>query len=404
VTGVDEGNRVPEAHDVIVAGGGLVGAVTALGLARTGRRVLLVDRSRPRITSGGFDMDIRNIACSPGSRKLLEELGIWSDLLPTPYRRMEVWEERGVSELSFEAAEVDRQELGWILENSPTVCAIWEKLEMEPSATIVLGDITGITQQQDCVRLTIAQNTFQAGLLVGVDGARSTVRSLVGASVDTLATGHQALATLVRTEKGHSGVAYQRFLLDGPLALLPSREEDVSSVVWSQPPDKADQRLAASDDEFCSDLGSAIEHRLGRILEVDVRLGFPLQQHVVKSFNPMDRVLLIGDAARVLHPLAGLGANIGFEDARDLLKRAATMPMGADLGASGVWRAYARKRRVRAQLMVAAMAGFKNFYAGRDPVLLMLRNSAVGWINGVRPIKRQLILEALGMGPLASTW
>lgn len=391
-------------QDVIVVGGGLIGAAAALGLARAGRRVLLVDRERPGSAVGRFGMDIRNVACSPGSRRLLESLGVWRHLQGAPYRKMAVWEEQGTTELSFEAHEVGRRELGWILENGPTVDALWAAFGAADRASVAFGEVTAIREATDAVEITVGPEQHRAALLVGVDGARSTVRALVGVEIAPLETGHQALATLVRTERGHDGVAYQRFLLEGPLALLPSRERDVSSVVWSQPPERARGRLDAGDQAFCADLGRAIEHRLGAVLDVDRRLAFPLRQHVVDDFNPIDRVLLIGDAARVLHPLAGLGANVGFEDVRDLLAVVAELPPGADLGSRGLWRAYARKRRTRARLMVGAMTGFKNLYAAGDPVRQWLRNSAIGWVNEARPIKRQLIREALGLGPLASTW
>jgi ubiquinone biosynthesis UbiH/UbiF/VisC/COQ6 family hydroxylase len=395
-------------HDVIVVGGGLVGAATALGLSRIGSRVLLVDRTsgagNATAVHGSFGMDIRNIACSPGSRALLEHLGVWSRLEAAPYRKMLVWEDQGVTELEFDASEVDRAELGWILENGPTVGALWEMLEAHPNTEVLLGEVSDIQEHADHVAVSVGESVVTARLLVGVDGARSTVRDLLRIAVDTRPTGHQALATLVKTERGHEGVAYQRFLLDGPLALLPSADSHISSVVWSQPPDQARERLETTDGTFCRDIGSAIEHRLGEVVAVDRRLAFPLQQHVVANFNPMERVLLIGDAARVLHPLAGLGANVGFEDVRDLLVRVEGLPEGADLGGPGLWRAYARKRRVRAQLMVRAMAAFKNVYAEGDPLLQWLRNSAVGWVNGARPVKRQIIREALGLGPLASTW
>jgi ubiquinone biosynthesis UbiH/UbiF/VisC/COQ6 family hydroxylase len=393
-------------YDVIVAGGGLIGAAAALGLSQLGRRVLLVDRERPTAVVGGFGMDIRNVACSPGSRKLLERLGVWRDLDPSPYSKMLVWEEQGVAELEFEAAEVDRNELGWILENGPTVDALWEAFlaSEDANADVVLGQVMAIHEQADHIEVVVGEAAYQCALLVGVDGARSTVRELIGVEAEALDTGHHALATLVRTERGHNGIAYQRFLLEGPLALLPSRETDVSSVVWSQPPASARRRLDATEEAFCADLGVALEHRLGEIVAVDRRLAFPLKQHVVADFNPIERVLLIGDAARVLHPLAGLGANVGFEDVRDLLARVSPLPLGADLGSKGLWRAYARKRRIRARLMVGAMTGFKNLYAQGDPLGQWLRNSAIGWVNDARPVKRQLIREALGLGPLASTW
>ena len=113
--------------------------------------------------------------------------------------------------------------------------------------------------------------------------------------------------------------------------------------------------------------------------------------------------LLVGDAARVLHPLAGLGANVGFEDVRDLLARISALPTGTDPGMTGIWRAFARKRRVRAQLMVAAMAGFRQVYAEGAPLRGWLRNSAISWVNQARPLKQQIIREALGLGPLAES-
>ncbi len=394
----------PVDFDVLVAGGGLVGATAALAIAATGARVGLLDVQQPAVNRGAFGMDIRNIACSPASQALLAELGIWSDLTPASYQRMEVWEERGTAALAFHADEVGRAELGWILENSPTVATLWARLEQHPGVSIHLGEVSGVTSSADSVEVSLGPESLSARLLVGVDGARSAVRELVGAETDVLATGQMALATLVRTERPHEGVALQRFLLDGPLALLPSREAKVSSVVWSQTPEQAERRQALPEATFRAEIEAAIESRLGAVTEVDARFAFPLAQHVVQDFNPAQRVLLIGDAARVLHPLAGLGANVGFEDVRDLVGVLKRLPAGTDPGLAGVWRTFARKRRTRAQLMVAAMAGFRYAYAEASPTLTWLRNNAVGWINGTGAVKQQIIREALGLGPLASAW
>lgn len=391
-------------HDLAVIGGGLVGAVAALGLARAGRQVLLVDRARPELHLGRLGMDVRNIACSPGSRALLEAVGVWEALTGAPYRQMRVWEEQGTAEIVFTAADVGLSELGWILENSPTVIALWKMLERTPGVRILLGELSALEPGAEAVSLTVGSETVGSRLVIGADGARSRVRSLVGVGVDTLATGHQALATAVRTRAGHRGTAYQRFLLDGPLALLPGRAPDVSSVVWSQSPERAEERLAMDEAAFRADLERASEGRLGEILEADDRFVFPLAQHVVADLNPHPRVLLIGDAARVLHPLAGLGANVGFEDVRDLLARLAGLPAGGDPGTPGIWRAFARKRRIRARLMVSAMAGFRNVYAQGQPLPQWLRNDLVRAVNRSGTLKRQIIREALGLGPLASAW
>ena len=389
-------------HDVLLVGGGLVGAAAALGLARSGRSVVLVDRSRPKASAGRFGMDVRNIACSPASRALLEALGVWSSLHGAPYVRMCVWEERGTAALHFDAADAGRAELGWILENGPTVEALWQRLEAEAGVEIRIGTLDEIGVDADRVRVTVDGRSCTGRLLVGVDGARSAVRERVGVAVQTLATGQQALATVVRTEQAHQGVAYQRFLLDGPLALLPSAEPNLSSVVWSQSPDAAARRQALGDAPFCAELEAAIEARLGRIEATDERLTFPLQQHVVADFNPAPRVLLIGDAARVLHPLAGLGANVGFEDVRDLLAIVNRLPLAADLGAPGIWRAFARRRAVRARMMVTAMSVFRRGYAGSGPLETWVRNRAVDWVDHTPLVKSQIIQEALGLGPVAT--
>lgn len=403
MTAVSVADRAAE-FDVIVVGGGLVGATAALAIADRGARVALLDVRHPELSHGEFGMDIRNIACSPASQALLANVGVWADLAPAPYVRMQVWEERGTAALEFGASDACRRELGWILENSPTVVALWSRIEDHPGIETRLGAVTGLHSDEDQVTISLGAEQMTARLLVGVDGARSAVREFAGAGTEVLATGQMALATLVRTEFEHGGVALQRFLLDGPLALLPSRERNVSSVVWSQSPSEAERRRTLPAADFCAEIETAIEARLGGVQAVDGRFTFPLAQHVVRDFNPEPRVLLIGDAARVLHPLAGLGANVGFEDVRDLLAVLDRLPANADPGGAGIWRVFARKRRTRARLMVAAMAGFRYAYAESSPALTWLRNSAVGWINTSDTMKQQLIREALGLGPLAAAW
>ena len=397
---------VAEPCDVIVVGGGLVGATVALGIARSGRKVRLFDRTRPqprvRVNYGCFDMDIRNVAVSPASQVLLMELGVWESLTPAAISSMHVWEEQGTGSIDFSATDVRASALGWLVENHPTVEALWTLLENEDAVTRCVGDsLEAVEPATGQVTLHTSQDAYPAQLLIGVDGATSRVRELVATELEVQPTGHHALATLVRTELPHSGTALQRFLLDGPLALLPSREPNISSVVWSQSESSVQARLNLDDAQFCREIGKAIEHRLGQVLEVDYRHTFPLHQQLVRRFNAAPRVLLIGDAAHVLHPLAGLGANVGFEDVRALLARLRSIPLGQDAGEERLWRPFARQRRARAQLMLRLMAGFRTVYAQDDPLLQWLRNVGVSALNRAVPVKRQLMAEALGLGPLA---
>ena len=392
-----------EMYDLIVVGGGLIGAATALGAGRRGRRVLLLDRSQPQSVVGRFGMDIRNVSVSPASRTLLEDLGVWGQFTTAPFVTMQVWEEQGTQALRFCADDVQRQELGWIVENSLLVDALWQALARCASVTVATGEIIeGVTERVDAMTVATSTCEYQGRLLVAADGARSAVREQLGVATSSFPTGHFALVTLLDTQLPHHGVAHQRFLLDGPLALLPSVQPNRVSVVWSQSASNAQRRQSLPDDAFCAELGEASELQLGQVIACDDRHIFPLAQHLVENFNPLQRVVLLGDSARVLHPLAGLGANVGFEDVRDFLARLEALPDGGDSGTRGMWHAFARHRRARAQLMLALMTTLRRVYAEDDPYLQWLRNLGVKLTMASGPVKRQVIREALGLGPLAA--
>ncbi len=390
------------AADVVVVGAGLVGAAAALGLAQQGYSVVVFERHKPEIRRGKLGMDIRNVALSPASQSLLERLDVWRSINgAAPYRRMCVWEERGTKGMDFRAASVGREELGWILEQSPLAALFWQRLEAESNVELLLGaPLIGIRTDDNVVKLVTRDNEVETRLLLGADGARSTVRELLGVRAEMVDTGHHALASVVRTELPHEDVAYQRFLLSGPLALLPGVEANLSSMVWSQPPENALRRQSLPDPQFCEELAQSLDFRLGAVQAVDERSVFPLQQMLVRSFNPHSRVLLIGEAARILHPLAGLGVNLGFEDVRDVLQRLDGSPSD-DPGADGLWRRFARRRRARSQLLIGLMTAFRRVYAASDPGLSWARNRGVGWLDNATTIKTQLIKEALGLGSVA---
>ncbi len=391
--------------DLAVVGGGLIGAAAALGAARLGRRVVLLDRARPQYRAGRLGMDIRNVSLSPASRSLLESLGAWPAGRPAPFVGMRVWEEQGTERIEFNACEVGRCELGWIAENGPLLDALWQALEAHDKVTLELGaGLEGIAESAAGLELSSANKTVEARLLVGADGARSAVRALSGVATATYPTGHHALVTVARAAQSHDGVALQRFLLDGPLALLPAPDPHLVSVVWSQAPAAAERRVRLGEDEFAAELGAAVEHQLGVIEAVDERFAFPLSQHLVASFNPAPRILLLGDAARALHPLAGLGANVGFEDVRDFLALLKRLPGAAEPASPGIRNRFARQRRTRSLLMLGAMTALRQVYAEADPYLQWLRILGVSLSARSAPLKRQVIREALGLGPVAAPW
>ena len=395
------GGMAADLFDVLVVGGGLVGASAALGAAALGWRVALVERQRPQPAVGKFGMDVRTVALSPATQTLLRELGVWPELAAAPYRSMRVWEERGAAEVCFDARDTGRDELGWIVEAGAVAKALWQRLDGQAGIERFVGDpVADLSPGDDAVQVALPSGTLRARLLVAADGARSAVRDKLRVGIRELPTRQVAMATIARTAKPHRDTAWQRFLLDGPLALLPGNEAHTVSVVWSQPADAAERRAQYDDASFCDALTQASESRLGEVLEVDRRLSFPVAQLVARTLNPHPRVLLIGDAARAVHPLAGLGVNLGFEDVASLQERLRQVPE-RDPGAVGLWRTFARRRRARGIALVGFLAGLRAFYGTGQPVAHWLRNVGVRLVNRTQPLKRQLIVEAMGIGPIA---
>jgi len=400
-----------EPVDVCVVGGGVIGGAAALAAARAGYQVLLLDRAAPLAAPGRLGVELRTLAVSPASAALLDELGVWSTQPRACYHRMVVWEELGTGAMTFDAADVGRAELGWIVENGPLAMALWDALDNHPRVRLAAPcELVAVQAQEQAVALSLrpgldgaTAEQWHCRLLVGADGARSRVRELLAVDASRRPTGHHALATVIRSERPHDGVAWQRFLRGGPVALLPTREPDLSAVVWSQPDEQARARQALPEAAFRADLGRALQHCLGAVDAVDERAVFPLDELLVSRFRGGPRSLLIGDAARVIHPLAGQGANIGFEDVRELLAvlRAVAAEPAPDPGAPRHWRAFDRRRRTRSQLMLGLMRALRAGYGGANPALALARNLAVGWLDGAAPVKQQIIREALGLGPLA---
>lgn len=387
---------------VIVAGGGPVGVATALSLAELGFTVTLVDRGRPQPGLAAFGMDVRNVALSPQSAALLKQVDAWPSQAAA-YQKMRVWEERGTSQLEFDAASVGRSELGWLVEVAPLLERLWQALEAQPNVSLVFGSVVDVAPTDTGVTLCIDNdgkiNELQAQLLIASDGANSAVRQALNVLIRNWQTGQMAVTTVVRTERPHDDTAWQRFLLDGPLALLPSTNPHLCSIVWSQSEVQAGVRMGLADADFCAVLTRASEGCLGQIQEAAPRQAFPLNQQLAATANPHQRVLLLGDALRVVHPLAGLGVNLGFEDLQELLS---VMARGVDFNLPGQWDKFARQRLLRSEIMLRSLKGLKELYGNDNPWVGWLRNAGVGWFGRRQWLQRKAIEEATGLRNFSS--
>ena len=213
--------------EIAIAGGGPVGAALALGLARQGKNVALIDRAVPANRKGKLGFDLRTVALNLQSAALLDDLGAWNGLERCAYDEMQVWETRGTRRISFSADEVGSNELGWIVEVGELTEGLWRLLEGEPNVRLVTGStITEVQPRPDEVRITCEGDVVSAQALIAADGGQSAVRRLLGVGTTDSETGHEALATVVETAEPHKSRALQIFLPEGPLAFLPLPDRD----------------------------------------------------------------------------------------------------------------------------------------------------------------------------------
>ena len=425
---VESGN---DSFAFAVVGGGPVGAALALGLEQQGHRVALVEAAQPfstgsaNLPESAFDaasvqpfsadnalgVDPRTVALSYATRQFLEPLGAWPEQSIGEFERMEVWEERGTSVLRFAANDVAEQvgcdTLGHIAEVGPWREQLWKVLASSAVTLFTGHTVVGVTPKNpgQLVELSSgaddSRRAIVARTLIAADGGNSAVRRSLGINMMLTDTGQSALAFAARTKQSHERTAFQRFLATGPLALLPMADAHTVSVVWSASNDVAEDLVGLNQQALAVALERATEARLGSIEAVLPAVKFPLRQGVISSFAPQPDVVFVGDAARVVHPLAGQGVNLGFEDVRALL--GCTHPdvaQGAVPPITQLQR-FARTRRARSRLAVAAMSALAAAYAPQSPGMLLARNMATRVLDRQPLARRTLVLEAMGLGPLA---
>lgn len=383
--------------DVAVVGGGMVGAALAAALGTAGRSVAVIEARLPRAWRPEDDYDLRVSAINRASQHLLERVGAWPGIVArraSAYRRMVVWDAQGGGEIAFDAVELGEPDLGHIVENRVVQEALLERLEQLDAVRLFapLG-LESLEVEAHAAHLRLSDgSSVQARLVVGADGARSRVRELAGMRRSERPYGQTAIVATVATARAHEATAWQRFLPSGPLAFLPLGDGR-SSIVWSALTAEAERLLALDDAAFRRELAQASDLRLGDIGACSARAGFPLVGSQAYPYV-QPRVALIGDAAHTIHPLAGQGVNLGLMDAATLAETLTSSVR--DPGSLRVLRRYERARRGENEAVMRAMEGFRALFGARLPLLPWLRGRGMRLVGELAPLKRQLMLRALG--------
>lgn len=385
--------------DAVVVGGGVVGAACALALAKLGLEVTLVEGREPARWSVEAP-DLRVFAFAPDNAMLLDGLGVWNSVRSAraqPYRRMRVWDASGGGELSFDADMLGRDQLGWIVENNLLVDRLWAAL---PAAGVRLhcpARVESMEQDESGVRLRLDDGSrLEARLAIAADGADSTLRGLAGLQVATHDYRQRGVVAFVETAASNETTAWQRFLPGGPLAFLPFAEGR-SSIVWSLPDEDAIRVLGLDDATFDRELGNAFEARLGEVRVVSKRAAFPLRRQLAES-SIAGKVLLIGDAAHVVHPLAGQGVNLGLRDVTRLRDAIAdAQARRVDWTSPHRLARWARQSRSENAAAAYAFDGINRVFSNDEMHATLLRGLALGAAGKFPPLANLFWRRASGL-------
>ncbi|HKQ55100.1 MAG TPA: FAD-dependent monooxygenase [Methyloceanibacter sp.] len=392
--------------DVAIAGGGPLGRALALALARLGPRGLRIALIGAEGAGGSRNGagDARSLALSAASKNLLSALDLWPKLAPSAQaiEAIEITDSALDASLRPHLLVFDN-ELGedgkgaFMVEHGDLARVLAEAVAAEPAITLYSSDrVTGFDSGPFAVEVSLDRaGPIAASLLVAADGKRSSLRERAGIKCVGWSYPQVGIVTTVAHERPHRGKAVQHFLPSGPFAILPLTGNR-SSIVWTEDADLAAHIMAAGDDRFLEELGKRFGHRLGAISLAGPRQSFSLDMQIARTFVA-DRFALIGDAAHVVHPLAGQGLNIGMRDVAALAETLIeTARLGIDIGGGVPLERYERWRRFDSAFSAAVMDGLNRLFSNDSAPLRVLRDLGLGLVDRVPAMKRFLVSEAAG--------
>lgn len=383
--------------DVVIVGAGMIGLSLACLLAKSGRQVTVLERhSQPQLSDS---LGLRVSALNNRSRQVLRDCGAWPLIEAHrigPYTRMEVWDKDSPAHIEFSASEINQDDLGAIAENNVVEHFLWQQA-LQLGVDIQQVDEWTLLNEGDAdslVEIKVGDDLVFASLLVGADGGRSRVRQWSELPLTFWDYDQQGIVANIKTEQPHDGVARQIFLPTGPLALLPTPDTHTVSIVWSADIALAERLLAESPERFARQVETESQRVLGGCECVSDVKAFPLRMQYARQWQH-GRIVLAGDAAHTIHPLAGQGANLGFADVRALAHQLDTRDLKSLVDLNKALSQYSRERRADTQMMIAAMEAFKRSFGTANPLVKGIRAIAFAIPNKLTPLKRQLAKLAL---------
>lgn len=408
-----------QAYDIVVVGAGMVGAALATGLGQNGFSVALIDRD----SAGAFDPaqspDLRVSAISAGNERYLRQLGAWQKMATmrlTPYTRLGVWDETRhplsnllparLGQTIFNATDLNTGHLGHIVENRVTQHALWQCVREQPSVDLLAGSgVSAVCQQQDQATVALDDGReLSCQLVVGADGAQSRVREMADIGTQRDQYSQQAMVISVRYRGAVEDITWQAFHPSGPRAFLPLHsagdafpQESWASLVWYDSPDTLSRLKAMSKPDLLAEIQRAFPPELPPLTHIDACASFPIARQHANSYSN-GRVVLVGDSAHTINPLAGQGVNLGFQDAQclqDLLKECRRN--GLNLSDSSCLQQYEQQRRPANRRMMLAMDLFYYLFSNRIPPLHLARNLGLGMAQALPFAKNRVARYAMGI-------
>ncbi|MDQ8039960.1 MAG: UbiH/UbiF/VisC/COQ6 family ubiquinone biosynthesis hydroxylase [Rickettsiella sp.] len=395
-------NKQTYDYDVVIVGAGIIGLTLACSLINAGLRIAILDKNNLNLNSiPNKTYELRVSSITLGSQRVFENFQVWQKLAKTSlssFQCIEVWERASALHLLFDAAEIGQPHLGTIIKNRDLQLELISQVRTASDLDWFSPDSLISVEYNDiaCVLTLASQQTITTQLVVGADGAQSSVRELAGILSRKYDYFQQAIVATVQTEKKHDQIARQIFLPRGPLAFLPLTDPYHCSIVWSTTYEEVEKLKTLTDELFCLALATAYEQHLGKIASTSKRLSFPLKAQQSEQYIKSG-IALIGDAANTIHPLAGQGANLGIADAVCL----ANVILEAkrkqrSLGALHTLRRFERSRRFHRRLMGGGIDLIKQTFATKNPFLKNTRQFSLGLLEKTPWLKNYFMQYAMG--------